>query len=480
MVFSSLLFLFAFLPVTLCVYWATPARYRNFTALLASAVFYAWGAPRFLFLLVGSTAIDYAVGRGLAHTAAADTRRRHELLAVGVIVNLGVLIYFKYANFFVADINALLGGCGLSPLAWADIALPIGISFFTFHKLSYLIDVYRGTVEPARSWRDYLLYILLFPQLIAGPIIRYHDVAAQFERRQIPVERVFSGFLRFAAGLGKKVLIANTLATGADLVFSARPATLAPLDAWLGVLCYSFQIYFDFSGYSDMAIGLGRMMGFAFLENFNHPYIARSFTDFWRRWHISLSNFMREYLYIPLGGNRGSRFRTYLNLWLVFFLSGLWHGAAWTFVVWGSYHGLFMTLDKLAGSLRLRKLPAWLALPLTFGLVAIGWVFFRADSLPQALSLLQRMLVAPWMRAAAGAATLPQALGSDVWTALGAAALLSFLPALPWRPRIDLRPAASGVVWLTAGRFAAAVVVLILSAAALASGGFNPFVYFRF
>ena len=363
-------------------------------------------------------------------------------------------------------------------MAWTAIALPIGISFFTFQKVSYLVDVYRGTAQPARNAADYVLYVILFPQLIAGPIVRYHDVAQQLLRREHTRAKFFAGMLRFCQGLGKKVLVANTLGEVADAAFGAAPGTLACGGAWLGVLAYAFQIYFDFSGYSDMAIGLGRMLGFEFLENFNRPYISRSITEFWRRWHISLSNFMREYVYVPLGGNRQGEGRTYVNLWVVFLVSGFWHGAAWNFVAWGAFHGFFLSLDKLFRNTRLGRVPGWLGLPATFLLVLFSWVLFRAPTLPHALAYMGRMLdvFAP---APAAAAAIEFGLRHQIL--LAAALVLCFGPAV--KPRafdfMRLDPA-TATVGQAGGRLAVALLLLVWSAAVLATSTFNPFIYFRF
>ena len=478
MVFSSLVFLFIFLPVVLLVYYAVPARYRNAIALAGSLVFYAWGAPRFVFVLCGSSAIDYFLSRrlGASHTPA--TRRW--IITAAIAVNLGVFLYAKYANFFVGEVNHLLAAFGAQPATWTEIALPIGISFFTFQKLSYLVDVYRGVVAPARSLSTYLLYVSLFPQLIAGPIVRYHDVNRQLEKRTLTSDKMLEGIWRFCIGLGKKVLIANVLAEVTDRAFGMEMAELTASRAWMGVLCYSFQIYFDFSGYSDMAIGLGRMLGFRFLENFDHPYISRTFTEFWRRWHISLSNWMREYLYIPLGGNRRGSGRTYFNLWIVFLLSGFWHGAAWNFILWGAFHGFFLCLDKLTGFSRRRTMPALVGIPLTFCLVTVGWVFFRADSLPHAMQYLGRM----FLLTAAAVDTNPMAWARFADTraivifivAVG----LSFLPAFSGICSPLKRRFSADAALLLLLRYGSAMILLLLSATALAAGQFNPFIYFRF
>lgn len=479
MVFSSLIFIFKFLPVFLLAYYLCPVRHRNWVALLGSCLFYAWGAPRFIFVLLSTSVLDYHLSASLH--ADLPERRRKGMLALGVVLNLSALLYFKYANFFVDQVNALLTQAGAGSVAWTRVVLPIGISFFTFQKISYLVDVYRGTAQRARSLHDYVLYVILFPQLIAGPIVRYHDVAMQLIHRDHTSERFFAGIWRFSVGLGKKVLIANSLAAVADRGFGMKMDELTPGFAWVGVLCYAFQIYFDFSGYSDMAIGLGRMMGFEFLENFNCPYVARNFTEFWRRWHISLSNFMREYVYVPLGGNRVGAFRGYLNLWIVFLLSGFWHGAAWNFVVWGAYHGFFLTLDKMTRKTRWARTPLAIALPLNFLLVLFSWVLFRAESLGSAVFYFQRMFLAPTLAAAQPAMTWAEFITPHAWTVLAIAVIITFAPTFTSeikapRPRMT----AATRPWPLTAQFVAATALLLLSAAALATGGFNPFIYFRF
>lgn len=473
MVFSSLLFLFGFLPGFLLLYYAAPGRARNWVAMAGSLLFYAWGAPRFVILLLVSCLVDFEVGRRLTP----PTVRRRAWLAVGLVSNVAVLLYFKYANFLVGQCNAMLQAAGLSPLGWTAVALPIGISFFTFQKISYLVDVYRGTARPASSFQDYVLYVILFPQLIAGPIVRYHDVAAQIAHRDHTAERFASGVFRFCLGLGKKVLLANTLGEVADRAFGAGPDALGCASAWIGLLAYSFQIFFDFAGYSDMAIGLGRMIGIEFLENFNAPYISRSFTEFWRRWHISLSNFMKEYLYVPLGGNRSGEFRTYANLWIVFLISGFWHGAAWNFVIWGAYHGIFLSLDKFFRKWG-GRVPAVVAVPGTFVLVMFGWVFFRAESLSAAVAYFHALfgVAVPSSPLAPGSLLAPHAR-----LAMVVAAVCSFLPAI----RIsgvdpDTLSFRTLGVRGQAAVGAGALLLLVLSSMVLAAGGFNPFIYFRF
>ena len=347
MVFSSVLFLFFFLPLFMAIYGILPHKFKNSWALLASLFFYAWGAPVFIFIVTTTIFVDYFIVNKIHNSDNLTLRKR--LLALSVIMKVGLLAYFKYANFFVENVDVLLHSFGFESIKWTSIVLPIGISFFTFQALTYSIDVYRKVHAPLKSVADYLLYILLFPQLIAGPIVRYNEIADQLEDRKAndTFDNKILGFYRFVIGLAKKVLIANVLGAEADKAFALSEELLTSNIAWIGILAYTFQIYFDFSGYSDMAIGLGRMMGFTFPENFNNPYVSQNITEFWRRWHITLGRFMRDYLYIPLGGNRVSIKRMYFNLAFVFVVSGFWHGAAWNFIIWGAFHGLFLILDRL-------------------------------------------------------------------------------------------------------------------------------------
>ena len=483
MVFSSLTFIFVFLPLFLACYYGAPRRLKNPVALMGSYFFYAWGEPRFVLILLASSVIDYHLGRRLTRTDSTKAGRR-TVLALSLVLNVGCLAFFKYANFSVAQINTIFGWGGGPVLAWQTIALPIGISFFTFQKISYMVDVYRGTVGPARGFINYALYVALFPQLIAGPIIRYHDVARQIETRRHDVNTFAEGIWRFCLGLGKKVLIANPMGQLADLAFNSGGETVLaagltlPL-AWLGILAYSFQIYFDFAGYSDMAIGLGRMMGFHFLENFNRPYIATSITAFWRRWHISLSNWMREYLYIPLGGNRTAPGRTYLNLWIVFLISGLWHGAAWNFILWGAYHGFFLTIERVRWMRWKQRLPAVPATLMTFLIVMVGWVFFRAESLAQAVAYLGVMVDFSTLKSTPLPLAWQEVLTPRTVLVLGLAVMISFFPE-SYRRRWQTRDRWRSAHLVQGLRFTTAGVLLTLSVAALATLSFNPFIYFRF
>lgn len=410
-----------------------------------------------------------------------DSKHRATLFALAVTLNLTQLIYFKYSNFFVAEVNQLLAAFGVNEFAWSFVALPIGISFFTFQKISYLADVYSRRVQAARNVFDYLLYVALFPQLIAGPIIRYHDIADQIRSREHSADNLWSGMFRFCLGFGKKVLIADELAKSAEVIFAMDPSNLNASYALLGVLCYTFQIYFDFSGYSDMAIGLGRMMGFRFPENFNMPYISESITEFWRRWHISLSQWMKEYLYIPLGGNRLGTFRTYLNLWIVFLLSGLWHGASWTFLFWGFYHGLFLVLDRVFWLRFSARLPRVLRVASTFCVVMIGWVFFRCETFGQAVAYLGALFSFSTISDGLPAQYLANVMLPRGQLAFVIACVICAAPLLPSLEVLARK------LWSNSPKplrlsleFVSAVFLFFTSALVIGSGSFSPFLYFRF
>ncbi|MFK7774271.1 MAG: MBOAT family protein [Saprospiraceae bacterium] len=390
MVFSSIIFLLYFLPIFLVLYFISPTRWKNEMALAGSCFFYAWGAPEFFFVVLISLIVDFYVVH-LFSNSKGNLRKR--LFWAAILSNVLMLLLAKYLNFFVGNVNELLNAFGGKTFSWNNILLPIGVSFITFQKLSYVIDCYREKVKPLERLRDYMLYILLFPQLIAGPIVRFNEVATQLLNRskQENIDYKISGLFRFIIGLSKKVLIANVLGGVVEEIFSLPAHELNTGVAWIGIIAYSLQIYFDFSGYSDMAIGLAKMMGFRFPENFNFPYISQSITEFWRRWHITLSNWMRDYLYIPLGGNRVSTNRLYFNLSAVFLISGFWHGAAWTFIFWGGFHGLFLILDRLFLLDFLRKMGKIPAIILTYLIVLIGWVFFRSETIGDAFQYCWQM-----------------------------------------------------------------------------------------
>jgi alginate O-acetyltransferase complex protein AlgI len=477
MVFSSFLFLFLFLPCVSLLYAASPRRAKNLVLLLGSTLFYGWGAPQVLPFLLIASAFDYIVGFRLVPGTLSERKRRF-LFGFAVAANLSGLLYYKYFNFAAAELSRLFSVVGVTPLTWSPVLLPIGISFFTFHKISYLGDVYRGKVGPARSIIDYCLYILFFPQLIAGPIIRYADVASQFKERVHALDGVWYGLCRLCVGLGKKVLIADSLGAVVDRIFLLNGGELSSGPVWLAAVCYSFQIYFDFSGYSDMAIGLAKVFGFTFKENFDRPYRSHTFTEFWRRWHISLSTFMREYVYIPLGGNRGTALRTHANLWTTFLLSGLWHGASWNFVVWGAYHGAFLTIDRVWWERRAQRLSPVVTLLVTFVLVTIGWVFFRAETLERAVELLGIMF-GFW---SGSPVPTPRASWIDnrELMALCVAVLATFVPRLPSILAAMDRSTGGAPKFATACVAVGALVTFWLSVAALASRGYAPFLYFRF
>ncbi|MBD3656650.1 MULTISPECIES: MBOAT family O-acyltransferase [Marinobacter] len=388
MVFSSNIFLFLFLPAFLGLYYLTPFRHRSWVILIGSYAFYAWWRVDFVLLFFAVTLWNYLIGLGI-HRAGTGTALARKWVAVGVAGDLATLGYFKYANFGVDSLNSLLVSAGSQPLELAHIILPIGISFYIFQAISYVVDVYRGDTEPTRRFVDFAAFIALFPQLIAGPVLRYKDLADQFAYRTHTMEKFGEGAVRFMQGFVKKVFIADSIAPLADNAFALADPTTA--DAWLGALAYTAQLYFDFSGYSDMAIGLGLMMGFRFNENFNQPYVSQSITEFWRRWHISLSSWLRDYLYVPLGGNRKGTFKTYRNLMLTMLLGGLWHGANWTFLLWGAWHGGILAIERWLGVSANPQGFRVLRWALTLLLVVIGWVTFRASSIGEAFAFYQAM-----------------------------------------------------------------------------------------
>lgn len=483
MVFASPVFLCFFLPLSLLAYFCAGPRWKNPILLIASLIFYAWGEGVYALFLAVPITVTWLAGLQLERTNDIAGRRRILFIAIGA--DVAALLYFKYANFFIANINTALTAADASPLSNPAIHLPLGISFFTFHALSYLIDVYRRKTPAQPYMSNFALYMAFFPQLIAGPIVRYHDIVAQLTARTVNLEKFASGVERFVIGLGKKVLIANPLGATADRIFALSAGELSTPLAWLGIVCYAFQIYFDFSGYSDMAIGLARMFGFSFLENFNYPYIAASIREFWRRWHISLSNWFRDYVYISLGGNRYGAARTYANLLIVFLLCGFWHGANWTFLVWGLIHGAFLAFERGPFGTLLTRL--WWPLRHAYALfvVLIAWVFFRADSLSHAWNFLGAMFGAT---SAADAPLLSSLLDTKtlmllIVAAIGATPAFSRLTR-DWVSRTQ-RDSGDGhagekIALAQPLRTAIVLTVFTLSAAYLAGQTYNPFIYFRF
>jgi len=477
MVFSSEVFLFAFLPAVLGLYFAMPgARVKNGFLVLASILFYAWGGAMYVPLVLGSALVNYGFGLALSRLPGVATRERRLLVGAAVALNLAGLACFKYAGFLNDNLSFISGGAIGRNVALSQIYLPLGISFFTFHAISYVVDVYRRTSEARKNPLEVMLYFVFFPQLIAGPIIRYKDVAAQLSRRVVTVEGFAYGVRRFVVGLAKKVLIANTLGACVDHVFSTPAANVSQPLAWFALAAYTLQIYFDFSGYSDMAIGMARMFGFRFLENFDFPYVAGSVREFWQRWHISLSRWFRDYLYVPLGGNRVAPWRVYLNLVIVFFLCGLWHGAKWTFVAWGLIHGLFLVLERIGALRRITAAPV-VRHVYVLAVVMFAWVFFRADSFAYALAFLKALVVpaaAPTLMlwgAADHETVVAFALGCVLATPFVARRVEAALRESAWRARIALGACA-----------VPAVLALIFAASVskLAAGTYNPFIYFRF
>ncbi len=475
MVFSSSIFLLYFLPVFLLLYFVIGRKGKNAVALLASLLFYGFGSPRFLLILLSSIIIDFFIVRRMAETE--EPKRRKWLLVASVVLNIGLLAYFKYANFFVENMNAVLAAFGVASVQWTKVVLPIGISFFTFQKMSYAIDVYRKTSFPLKSIFDYALFIMLFPQLIAGPIVRYNEIATQITNRQAneTIDNKILGLYRFIIGLSKKVLIANVLGEYVDQVFALPTSQIGFSGAWVGILAYTFQIYFDFSGYSDMAIGIGRMIGFTFPENFNNPYISQNVSEFWKRWHMTLGRWMMDYLYIPLGGNRKGKARTYLNLWIVFFLSGLWHGAAWNFVAWGVFHGTFIVLDKLFWIKKSKPLGRIPHVLITFVIVSIGWVLFRADNLSYAFHYIGNMFFmnGNGMAVPCDAQFIVVMILALLFSFIGLTRLGEKLQAFFFdRSSYNVRQ----YVWVGL----LMILLLVVSLSFILKGSFNPFIYFRF
>jgi alginate O-acetyltransferase complex protein AlgI len=474
MVFSSYLFLFYFLPAALLCYYAAPPRLRHLVLTLFSYVFYGWANPLFVVLLLFSTAVDYIAGLVMARYPA-DVRRQVRpariALVASVTSNLTLLGFFKYFNFGAENLTALASSLGLPALGLDTalrVTLPLGISFYTFQSMSYAMDVYRGDARPIRSFIDFACFVSMFPQLVAGPIIRFSEVADQLRSRTHTMTKFARGVAFLSLGLAKKVLLANPCGKVADLAFDA--GSLSPLEAWYGVTAYAFQIYFDFSGYSDMAIGLGLMMGFVFAKNFDSPYLSASITEFWHRWHISLSTWLRDYLYVPLGGNRRGPVRTYVNLMIVMLLGGLWHGAAWNFLIWGAIHGALLGLERVRGKTPLYgHLPRPAGVAITFVIVLFAWVFFRATDVPHAVRYIGDMLAIgdphPAAQLLSGLVYSPYHFGTFL---IAAAIVWSAPQTWDWTRTLTMPKAVTVLVV-----FAAAVAVLTTQA-------YNPFIYFIF
>ena len=466
MVFSSYLFIFFFLPLALLGYYAAPKKFRHLTLTIFSYIFYGWANPWFCLLMLFNTSVDYTNGRLMG----AYPARKKLFVTTSIVCDLAILGFFKYFNFGLDNYNATMAALGIPEaqyLGFFRVVLPLGISFYTFQSMSYVIDVYRGDAKVVTNFIDYACYVSMFPQLVAGPIIRFQDVADQLRERTLTWEKFARGTSFFMLGMGKKVLLANPCGKIADTTFNT--GDLSCFDAWYGAVAYAFQIYFDFSGYSDMAIGLGLMLGFVFAKNFDSPYRSKSITEFWRRWHLSLSTWLRDYLYIPLGGNRKGSVRTYINLALVMLLGGLWHGASWNFLIWGGIHGGYLAFERAQGKESIyHKLPALLQIVITFFIVLIAWVFFRADTLPDAAQYLKCMF---------GGATPGQ--GEAV-------------RGLIYNPYYVVNFILAGLtIWalpqtwdftrqLTWPKIAWCILLFFISLIALTTQSYNPFIYFIF
>ena len=467
MLFSSMIFLSVFLPIVMLAYFVVDGRYKQHVLLAASLFFYAWGEPNNLYIVLCVCFVSYICALAIKNAKSAASKQF--ILGIDIFLKLGVLAYFKYLNFLIENINDIC----MTQFAIHKVVMPLGISFFIFQALSYVIDVYRGDVEAQENPYKLTLYISFFPQLIAGPIVKYHDIAKDIEDNTSNFDDFVYGLRRFIIGLGKKVLLANPLGQIADSIFNEGYMAADVSIAWLGAICYSLQLFYDFSGYSDMAIGLGRIFGFHFLENFNYPFLSKSITEFWRRWHISLGTWFKEYLYIPLGGNRKGNLRTYLNLFIVFCITGLWHGANWTFVLWGGWHGLFIVLERFCGikTVQNDRLTV-LRHVYTIFVFVIGWTMFRADTVTDGIGMIATMfgLLSPEI--------LPQ--GIEYYLNVHSVAVLCI--AILFSAPINL----SIICKIKDNRIGESIyhvgllVVLVLCIANLAASTYNPFIYFRF
>ena len=464
MVFSSMVFLCVFLPAAFCLHLLLPGmRAKNFLLVVASLVFYAYGEPIYVILLVASSAGNYI----LARLTGECPKIRKLTMTLAVVINLGLLVIFKYSGFLVDTFNSVTG----AGIPVPQVRMPIGISFFTFQALSYVIDVYRGDASVQKNFGKVLLYISFFPQLIAGPIVKYHDVEAEINNRKQTPEEIGKGIRRFIAGLSKKVLIANTMGLVADNLFGAAATGITGPGAWLGAVSYMLQIYFDFSGYSDMALGLGMMFGFHFHENFDYPYISASIREFWRRWHMSLSGWFKEYLYIPLGGNRRGKFRTVVNKMIVFVCTGIWHGASINFLFWGIYHGFFLMLEEYIPFIGKKggKLKSFFQHVYALLVVCVGFVFFRADTMKQGCFWIREMFTDFGWKASAMSLTLQQL--TPVYLVTLAAALVAAVPVNSMLKKYK---------WYEGFTYVLSLAGFALCVLSLAGGTYNPFIYFRF
>lgn len=464
MVFSSMIFLWLFLPVTFCGYYLIRTEWRNLFLLLVSLIFYAWGEPVYILLMMLSILVNYFAGRLIQQ----EEKHGKIILAFTVAIDLAILGYYKYFNFLIQTINDVFG----VQLHHREIALPIGISFFSFQAISYVVDVYRGKCKAEKNPLNVALYISFFPQLIAGPIVKYSDIGFQISNRKETIDKIAAGVRRFSYGLGKKVIISNTLAEVVDTIVALEANYLTGAMAWIVAIFYTLQIYYDFSGYSDMAIGLSKLFGFDIGENFHYPYMSKTIREFWQRWHISLSAWFKEYVYIPLGGNRKGIHRTYINLFIVFFLTGLWHGASWNFIIWGAFHGFFMIIERIGFDKTLQKAPI-VGHIYTLLVVIVGWVLFRFDELHIGVAYLKRMFF-PW-RYMETVYAIWEVVPIRAWVVAAAAILgCGLLQKIITKIKVvsNLKDGKTELLYC--------MLIIILSFSMLTGDSYNPFIYFKF
>lgn len=466
MSFNSIIFIFYFLPITLLLYHLSSKKLKNTVVLVASLIFYAWGSVYTLHIIALTIIVNYLFGLAIENYKS----NKKSILWLGIICNVGILTYYKYTNFFINSFNDILGKKLNLTISNLNLQVIIGLSYIIFQCISYLVDVYRQDEKAVKNFIDFSMYITLFPKLIAGPILKFKDFAYQLKNRNHSLDKFADGIHRFCLGLGKKVLIATTLEIAANKFFSTQPYMLGVGYAWLGMITYTLQIYYDFSGYTDMAIGMSKMFGFDLPENFNKPYTATSISDFWKRWHISLTSFLRDYIYIPLGGNRKGRFRSYLNTFIVFFISGFWHGAKFTFIVWGIYHGVIMIIEKLFLGKVLKRLPKFICQIYAFIAAAVGWVFFTSPDLKYSLSYIKALIIPK----------IPQhnleyySIDNKFIFIIILAFIMAIIPKLKVTTLKD-----NGEVALSL-KAIFSLVIFILSVASITTGTFLPFIYLKF
>ena len=467
MVFSSIPFLYVFLPVVLLIYFLCPMSRKNLVLMVSGFLFYAWGEPVYVLLMLFSTLLDYTAGRVMERYRENPKIRKAALLT-SVIINLSLLAVFKYSSFLVENINALFGISLFNP----DLPLPIGISFYTFQSMSYTIDLYRGDTKMQKSYINYAAYVSMFPQLVAGPIVRYDDVAAELENRTITLDKIGEGAFLFAQGLAKKVLLANNIGIlWTNVKEMATAGSVPAVTAWLGILAFTFQIYFDFSGYSDMARGMGRMLGFDFPDNFRYPYMSKSITDFWRRWHMTLGSWFRSYVYIPLGGNRKGTARTIRNLLITWMLTGLWHGASWNFLLWGLYFGVLLIIEKFFLGKYLEKLPGWLQQTYSFLLVVFGWVLFEMET---------PALIGGFFGSMVGFGGFADKYSVYLLASYGLLMVLCMIASNNWVPRLVEMAGKKFPRVVSGCKPVYIVLALVFGTAFLVNSTYNPFLYLRF